>query len=136
VRVLCREIFHLLCSLTEPQRLVWWLRDEIEELKIDAVKLAGEVKDGVVDYPANGIYGARIMLGGEGVVEWVEQQRPREAVIGDPMTNETKTKVGIVRRFGRLASEAGVQVLLVGLFLGVVICAVVGWFGTIFLRLL
>ena len=52
------------------------------------------------------------------------------------MTNETKTEVGVVRRIGRWASEVGVQVLLIGLFLLVVAVAVVGIIGAGLLELL
>jgi hypothetical protein len=73
VRLLCQEIFHLLCSLTEPQRLVWWLKNRIEDLGIDAAKLAMQVRDGVVDPQTNGAYDATITSGEKVLWEGLEQ---------------------------------------------------------------
>jgi hypothetical protein len=76
VRVLCREIFSLLCLLTEPQRLVWWLRGDLVRLGIDYVALARRVRDGTVDRGVDGThvsYTARIMQGEETLWEGLRQ---------------------------------------------------------------
>ena len=48
VRVLCLRSPRLV-ALTEPQRLVWWLRRRIQALGIDDMALAAAVRNGVVD---------------------------------------------------------------------------------------
>jgi hypothetical protein len=74
VKTICKEILHRLLLLTEPQRLVWWLRARITLLKIDPATLAEEVRDGRVDPQTNGAYDARIWLGEKCVWIGLEQQ--------------------------------------------------------------
>lgn len=79
VKVISREILQRLVLLTEPQRLVWWLRDRIRQLGIDDVALADAVQYGDVDQQTNGAYDARIKLGEKFVWIGLEQQ---EALVG------------------------------------------------------
>ncbi len=74
VRVLCLEIIKHLRQLTHPQRLVWWLRERIQGVGFDAVALAAEVRDGVVETNStNGSYDARIWSGEQVLWEGLEQ---------------------------------------------------------------
>jgi hypothetical protein len=73
VRTICHEILCRLILITEPQRLVWWLRERIRKLGFDDEKLAVSVREGVIDPQTNGAYDARIKLGEEFIWIGLEQ---------------------------------------------------------------
>jgi len=50
VRVLCREMLRILCLLTAPQRLMWYLARQLRQIGHNPADWAKSLRDGVVEH--------------------------------------------------------------------------------------